>query len=153
MDHYYPFSGQKEWEVASWLLCSGLSMAKINSFLSLEMVSFKLFHCIHHSDKYPVKIKTETLPSGPHWLSQVIPTVHPIKSPVILYWRDSLECIMSILNHPFFHDQIDFMPCRVYTTVQQLCHMYFEWMTADDAWNMQVHFSFFLCVAVLTFFK
>jgi hypothetical protein len=36
---YYPFSCRKDWQVASWLLRSGLSMAKIDSFLSLEMVS------------------------------------------------------------------------------------------------------------------
>jgi hypothetical protein len=36
---YYPFSGWKECKVASWLFHSGLSMGKINSFLSLEMVS------------------------------------------------------------------------------------------------------------------
>lgn len=41
---YYLFSGRKEWEVASWLLRSGLSMGKINLFLSLEMVSSALAH-------------------------------------------------------------------------------------------------------------
>ncbi|KAG2151768.1 hypothetical protein BD769DRAFT_1380649 [Suillus cothurnatus] len=35
---YYSFSGQKEWEVASWLLHFGLSMGNINIFLSLEMI-------------------------------------------------------------------------------------------------------------------
>ena len=167
-NHYYPFSSRKDWEVVSWLLRSGLSMAKINSFLSLEMVSFKLFHCICGSDKCLVKIKSlplsfcsakelrgraEMLPSGPCWLSQVIPTAHPTKSPVILYWRDPLDCIASILNHPFFHDRIDFMPCRVYTTAQRWCHVYSEWMTGDDTWNMQVRFSFFLRVTVLTCFQ
>ncbi|KAG1787670.1 uncharacterized protein HD556DRAFT_1209282, partial [Suillus plorans] len=34
-NHYYPFSDRKDWEVASWLLHSGLSMAKIDNFLSL----------------------------------------------------------------------------------------------------------------------
>ncbi|KAG2149241.1 hypothetical protein DEU56DRAFT_908940 [Suillus clintonianus] len=34
---YYPFSSQREWEIASWLLCLGLSMGKIDSFLLLEM--------------------------------------------------------------------------------------------------------------------
>ncbi|KAG2361259.1 hypothetical protein BDR07DRAFT_1287681 [Suillus spraguei] len=42
---YYPFSGWKDWEVASWLLLSELSMGKIDSFLSLEMVSITLFCC------------------------------------------------------------------------------------------------------------
>ncbi|KAG2068952.1 hypothetical protein BDR04DRAFT_1022845, partial [Suillus decipiens] len=146
----YPFSGRKEWEVALWLLHSGLSMAKINSFLSLEMIKSLLLSFLLAKELHS---RAKMLPSGPHWLSQVITTVHLMKSPVILYWCNPLECIMSILNHPFFHDQIDFMPCRVYTTAQRLCHMYSEWMTAEDAWNMQVHFSFFLCVAVLTFFK
>ncbi|KAG2047311.1 hypothetical protein BDR06DRAFT_897683 [Suillus hirtellus] len=110
-NNYYPFSGWKEWEVASWLLHSGLSMAKIDSFLSLEMVSFELF-------SKELCSRAKTLFSGPHWLFQVIPTVHLMKSLVILYWCDPMECIVSILNHPFFHDQIDFMLHRVYTTVQ-----------------------------------
>ncbi|KAG1810602.1 uncharacterized protein BJ212DRAFT_1484180 [Suillus subaureus] len=35
---YYLFSGRKDWEIALWLLHSGLSMGKIDSFLSLEMI-------------------------------------------------------------------------------------------------------------------
>lgn len=36
---YYPFSCREDWQLAAWLLCSGLSMGKIDSFLSLKMVS------------------------------------------------------------------------------------------------------------------
>lgn len=36
---YYPFSGKAEWELASFLLSSGLSMRKIDEFLRLQMVS------------------------------------------------------------------------------------------------------------------
>ena len=42
------------------------------------------------------------------------------------------------MNHPFFHNQLDFMPRRVYTTAQRLCCVYSEWMTGDGAWKMQV---------------
>ncbi|KAG1817873.1 hypothetical protein DFJ58DRAFT_888393 [Suillus subalutaceus] len=35
-----PISSRKDWEVGSWLLRSGLSMGKIDSFLSLEMLDF-----------------------------------------------------------------------------------------------------------------
>jgi hypothetical protein len=132
-NHYYPFSGRKDWEVALWLLRSGLSMAKVDSFLKLEMVSFRLIHCIYCPDKCLIKIKSlplsfhsakelrgrvEMLPGGPPWMSQVIPTVHSTKSPVILYWCDPLECIASLLNHPFFHNRMDFTPHRVYATAQ-----------------------------------
>ncbi|KAG1837762.1 hypothetical protein F4604DRAFT_1942034 [Suillus subluteus] len=130
---YYPFSGRKDWELASWLLHSGLSMGKIDSFLLLEMglpLSFSLAK--------ELRGRAEMLLSGPRWMSQVIKTMHPTKSPVVLYWRDPLDCISSILNHPRFHDQLDFTPCKIYTTAQRLCRVYSEWMTGDDAWKMQL---------------
>ncbi|KAG1886286.1 hypothetical protein F4604DRAFT_1675922 [Suillus subluteus] len=131
---YYPFSSQKDWQVGSWLLRSGLSMGKIDSFLSLEMI--KTLPLLFHSAK-ELHGRAEMLPSGPCWMSQIIPTTHPTKSPVVLYWRDPLDCISGLLNHPAFHNQLDFTPRRVYTTAQWLCRVYLEWMTGDDAWNMQ----------------
>jgi hypothetical protein len=35
---YYPFASKAEWELASFLLLSGVSMANITSFLSLKLV-------------------------------------------------------------------------------------------------------------------
>ena len=35
---YYPFSSKGEWGLASWLLCSGLSMRAIDNFLALPIV-------------------------------------------------------------------------------------------------------------------
>ncbi|KAG1878545.1 hypothetical protein C8R48DRAFT_585492, partial [Suillus tomentosus] len=116
----YPFSGRKDWELGSWLLHSGFSMGKIDSFLSLGMVSSSF------SSAKELRGRAEMLPSGPCWMSQVIKTTHPTKSPVVLYWRDPLNCISSILNHPSFHDQLDFTPRKVYTTAQRLCRVYSE---------------------------
>ncbi|KAG1889009.1 uncharacterized protein F5891DRAFT_1198886 [Suillus fuscotomentosus] len=42
---YYLFSCKQEWEIASWLLGSGLSMGKIDLFLSVEMVRLGTFLC------------------------------------------------------------------------------------------------------------
>ncbi|KAG1744411.1 hypothetical protein EDB19DRAFT_1632818 [Suillus lakei] len=81
---YYPFSGQKDWEVTSWLLHSGLSMEEIDSFLLLEMVSIALSH-LPHDSLTELQGQAEQLPSGPQWMSKVIETSHPTKSPVILY--------------------------------------------------------------------
>jgi hypothetical protein len=39
MNLYYPFASQPEWELASFLLKSGLSMVAIDEFLKLQMVS------------------------------------------------------------------------------------------------------------------
>ncbi|KAI5992832.1 hypothetical protein EDC04DRAFT_2911072 [Pisolithus marmoratus] len=35
---FYPFTSQQDWQIALWLLCSCLSMAAINSFLSLDLI-------------------------------------------------------------------------------------------------------------------
>ncbi|KAG1897426.1 uncharacterized protein F5891DRAFT_1129905 [Suillus fuscotomentosus] len=131
---YYPFSGRKDWELASWQLHSGLSMGKIDSFLSLEIIQGLP---LSFSSAKELRGRAEMLPSGPRWMSQVIETKHPTKSPVILYWRDPLDCISSLLNHPSFHDQLDFTPRKVYTTAQRLCCVYSEWMTGDNTWTMQ----------------
>ncbi|KAG1867088.1 hypothetical protein C8R48DRAFT_599969, partial [Suillus tomentosus] len=131
---YYLFSCRKEWQVSLWLLRSGLSMGHIDSFLALEMI--KDLSLSFHSAR-ELWGRAEMLPSGPHWNSQVITTTHPTKSPVVLYWRDPLECISSIFNHPLFHDCMDYSARRVYTSAQKVCRIYTEWMTGDHAWEMQ----------------
>ena len=37
---FYLFASQEDWQLASWLLCSRLSMAAIDGFLSLDLVSY-----------------------------------------------------------------------------------------------------------------
>ena len=41
---YYPFAGKDEWELASFLHSSGLSMRKINNFLKLKLVRTNSFN-------------------------------------------------------------------------------------------------------------
>ena len=71
----------------------------------------------------------------------VIPTTFPTKSPVILYWRDPLECIATIFNNPLLRGLINFLPYKEYS-LPTMRRRYSEWMTGDDAWNMQVSPSF-----------
>ncbi|KAG1841109.1 hypothetical protein DFJ58DRAFT_732561 [Suillus subalutaceus] len=120
--------------IAAWLLRSGLSMGKIDSFLSLEMIKELP---LSFSSAKELRGRAEMLPSGPRWMSKVIPTSHATKSPVVLYWRDPLECIASIFNNPIFHNRIDSRPRKVYTTAEKRCRVYTEWMTGNDAWDMQ----------------
>ncbi|KAG1882344.1 hypothetical protein F4604DRAFT_1921484 [Suillus subluteus] len=114
---YYLFSGQRDWQVAAWLLHSGLSMGKINSFLSLEMVKDLP---LSFSSAKELRGRAEMLPSSPCWMSKIIPTSHATKLPVVLYWCNPLE------------------PRKVYTTAEKQCRVYTEWMMGNDAWDMQV---------------
>ena len=45
---YYPFASKDEWELASFLLLSGLSMASITKFLSLRLVCSFYFSSVTH---------------------------------------------------------------------------------------------------------
>jgi len=69
--------------------------------------------------------RAELLPSGPRWQSMVIPTSFPTKSPVVLYWRDPLECIATILNNPLLHGLVDFVPYKEYS-LPAMCWRYLE---------------------------
>jgi hypothetical protein len=46
---YYPFADQEEWDLGSFLLCSGMSMQKVDEFLRLKLVlQFLLcFYLVH----------------------------------------------------------------------------------------------------------
>ncbi|KIO02103.1 hypothetical protein M404DRAFT_28061 [Pisolithus tinctorius Marx 270] len=131
---YYPFNSHNEWELASWLLRSGLSMRAIDSFLSLSII--QLLNISFHTARALCGL-AELLPGGPCWHSMEITPSQPTKHPVHLYWHNPLECIAWLLNHPLFSDQLDFVLRRVYKMPEKLCRVYTEWMTTDDAWRMQ----------------
>ncbi|KAI5998362.1 hypothetical protein F5J12DRAFT_906877 [Pisolithus orientalis] len=131
---YYPFNSHNEWELASWLLRSGLSMRAIDSFLSFSIIQLlNISFCTARA----LCGLAELLPGGLCWRSMEITPSQPTKHPVHLYWHGPLECIAWLLNHPLFSDQLNFVLRHVYNMPEKLCRVYTEWMTADDAWCMQ----------------
>lgn len=155
---YYPFASRDEWELASYLLRSDLSVASINTFLSLSLVSLRIILCLcHTSDISLSQIKqlglsfhtskelrgrVEMLPKGPEWLCKPWMTNVPTKTPIQLFYRDPLECIQSLLHHPLLKDHMHFTPMRVFETAAKTMRVYSEWMTGDVAWQMQVRSLF-----------
>ncbi|KAG2108214.1 uncharacterized protein F5147DRAFT_652936 [Suillus discolor] len=71
-----------DWELASFLLSSALSMAAIDHFLGLELI--KALPLFFHTAK-ELWSRAKLLPSGPKWQYHVISTNHPMKLPVHLY--------------------------------------------------------------------
>ncbi|KAF8130107.1 hypothetical protein EV363DRAFT_1399315 [Boletus edulis] len=131
---YYPFASHDDWQVANYLLQSGLSMAKIDEYLKLNLIR-----------TLPLSFQTakglrgcaELLPPGPHWNYRIVPTSHPTKNPVILYYHDALDCIESLFNHPYYAPHMDYTPFRLFTTAERIVREYTEWMSAEVAWWMQ----------------
>ncbi|KAI6035957.1 hypothetical protein BKA83DRAFT_4040643 [Pisolithus microcarpus] len=131
---YYPFANLDNWEMANFLLQSKLSMAKINEYLSLKMVR-----------KMPLSFWTakelrnraELLPTGPCWNYRIVNTPYPTKSPAILYFRDPLDCIEALFNHPYYVDHMIYTPFHVFTTAERVVREFSEWMSGDVAWQIQ----------------
>lgn len=150
---YYPFASRADWEFGLWLTRSGLSMAAIDSFLSLELVSSPYSSCStcdegsHFQAKtLPLSFRTaqqlrglvEILPKGPEWRCRTLSTKVPTKSPIRLFYRDPVECLEALFNHPLFHDKLTLVPRRVYRTAERLVRVYSDWMSGNAAWEMQV---------------
>ncbi|KAH9167800.1 hypothetical protein EDB89DRAFT_1856148 [Lactarius sanguifluus] len=108
---FYPFASQAEWEMAAFLLRSGLSMASIDSFLSLELVSAIYYLGSRSDDTWHRSMGlAEMLPQGPEWRCKPCDSPFPMKKNVDLFYRDPLECIQSILSNPLMNDHIRFTP-------------------------------------------
>ncbi|KAG0705982.1 hypothetical protein DFH29DRAFT_872715 [Suillus ampliporus] len=131
---FYPFASKEEWEVADYLLHSFLSMAAIDEFLKLRMIQNLQ---LSFSNTRELRSHAEMLPSGPSWKCQTIPSIHPTKLPIRLFWRDPVECLESLFSNPLFHNKLNFIPRCVYKTATQLLRVYSEWLTGDSAWDMQ----------------
>ena len=83
------------------------------------------------------------LPSGPQWSYKTVPTLAPTKDDVILYFRDPIECLKSLFSNPLYHEHIDLVPYRCYTSAKKANRVYDEWMSGDVAWTIQVSLLFY----------
>ncbi|KAI6019279.1 hypothetical protein BKA83DRAFT_4056954 [Pisolithus microcarpus] len=131
---YYPFANLDDWEMANFLLQSKLSMAKIDEYLSLKMVRKMLLSFWTAKE---LRNRADLLPTGPCWNYRIVNTPYPTKSPAILYFRDPLDCIEALFNHPYYADHMIYTPFRVFTTAERVVREFSEWMSGDVAWQMQ----------------
>jgi len=63
------------------------------------------------------------------------------RSPLILFYRDPLVVVQSMLQNPLIHDHIAFHPVKVFKDAERNNREYSSWLTGDSAWNMQVRNS------------
>ena len=81
--------------------------------------------------------RIELLPSGPKWLSREVSIPgFATREPIILYYRDSVECMKFLLQNPLFANHIRFSPELRYDLLGT--RTYGDWITGDGAWEMQV---------------
>ncbi|KAF9527842.1 hypothetical protein CPB83DRAFT_869722 [Crepidotus variabilis] len=131
---YYPYASQKEWELVRFLLTCGLSIAAINEFLGLEII--KDIGLSFRTAK-DLRSRAEILPAGPRWVSKPVSPTTPTKKPTVLYHRNPLECIESLMRSPLLGDNVSFGPYQLFASAARVMRAYTEWLSGEAAWHMQ----------------
>ena len=84
----------------------------------------------------------ELLPSGPQWKSRIVTIPgYNTKDPLVLYYRDPVECIAFLLKNPLFSGHIKYQPRQDFNSSGS--RVYSEWVTSDGAWGLQVRVFLF----------
>nr|GAT58752.1 predicted protein [Mycena chlorophos] len=132
---FYPFASESEWEFSRFLAQSSLTMKEVNEFLKLGLVQQCLAPHLSYQTAKELRRRVELLPTGPKWSSKVISYPgFPTKKPIVLFYRNSLECIQFLLRNPLFKDHLDLVPTLLQQDNERLHR---EWINSDGAWQMQ----------------
>lgn len=80
---------------------------------------------------------------GLRWLSKKINPESPTKHDIVLFYRDPLLCLQYLMLSPLVQDHISFTPFKLYENSAKTMRIYTEWLSGDQAWNIQVNLPFF----------
>ncbi|KAK6971672.1 hypothetical protein R3P38DRAFT_3336665 [Favolaschia claudopus] len=130
---YYPFASKDDWQVGSFFLRSRMTMKDIDEFLKIPIVQ----KCLPLSFKTAkeLRARVEILPPGPQWKAKVIKyDAYPTKKPIVLYYRDALECVEFLLKNPIIAKHLQLVPQKQYRNGKRIWK---EWISGDAAWAMQ----------------
>ncbi|KAJ4492500.1 hypothetical protein C8R41DRAFT_919803 [Lentinula lateritia] len=133
---YYPFASRPEWETASFLLNSSLSMQEIDIYLKLDLtkknnLSFQTAQRLHDL--------ADLLPPVASWKSRNMKTLplYSSKTPLVLYYRDAIEVLQDLMKSPLICDSLHFTPMQIFEDSRKLVRVYDSWLSGDRAWKMQ----------------
>ncbi|KAH7879129.1 uncharacterized protein C8R40DRAFT_1158970 [Lentinula edodes] len=134
---YYPFASRPEWETASFLLNSSLSMNEIDTYLKLDLTKK---NNLSFNSAQRLNDLVDMLPPVPRWKFRKIDTLplYPSKSPLVLYHRDALEVLQDLLKSPLIKDSLSFTPLQIFATSEKAMRIYDSWLSGTRAWDMQM---------------
>ncbi|KAG1820808.1 hypothetical protein DFJ58DRAFT_673237, partial [Suillus subalutaceus] len=75
------------------------------------------------------------------WKYETVTTEFPTTKILRIFYRDTIECLQSLLSHPLLATSFDFIPRKVYESAECAVRVYHGFMTGDHAWNLQKDLS------------
>ncbi|KAJ6586558.1 hypothetical protein B0H10DRAFT_2168046 [Mycena sp. CBHHK59/15] len=143
---WYPFESEDEWELAQWLMTSGLSQKKTDDYLKLKAVCEKINPSFANNQAFLKFV--DALPPGPQWYCHAFELVgdeldaneQPKKETVKMWYRDPVECVRELLGNPLFAGKQGNKPICVYKRFEDRKYSnqeFTEMWTAQWWWNIQ----------------
>ncbi|KAI0709807.1 hypothetical protein C8Q76DRAFT_624659 [Earliella scabrosa] len=142
--NFAPFANREEWELASFLIRSGLSQESIEDYLTLPITRNRTSPSFHNKRSFLQKI--DALPAGPEWICEQLEVVGDavdedgqVRTESLELWRgDPIECIRELIANPAFREFIRFAPEQLFQDQEGQGRIYDEAWTADWWWELQV---------------
>ncbi|KAI0070727.1 hypothetical protein K474DRAFT_1738436 [Panus rudis PR-1116 ss-1] len=138
---YFPFDGEKEWELADWLHRSA-GHNRIEEFLKLPIIK----DCdLSVSSKYKFFQAVDELPVTNQWVCDQIDIEgnrigeddKPMRETVDLWRRDPVECVRELIGNPAYREAMAYTPERLYSDEHMGSRIFNEMHTSDWWWETQ----------------
>lgn len=160
-----PFEDEQEWQLAHWLVTSGLTQNNIEKFLKLDIVSTRCSGLDRtcslqrltlqtrartkpsFESNYLFNKKIDALPTGEaSWRVELLEAVGDVvgedgcakKETVEVWSRDPVDCVRELMGNPGFRDSIRYAPERQYADADGKQRVYGNMGTANWWWDIQV---------------
>ncbi|RPD57369.1 hypothetical protein L227DRAFT_507016 [Lentinus tigrinus ALCF2SS1-6] len=142
---FAPFENREEWELARWLVMSGLSQEAIDEYLTLPIVS-EFRTQLSFKNKYSFLKKVDSLPcGGSEWVCDQWEVVGDVKDEngkeqveeIELWRRDPVECIRELIGNPVFKEYLRYAPEKLFVDKEATKRMLDEMWTGDWWWDTQ----------------
>ncbi|KAI9057363.1 hypothetical protein FKP32DRAFT_1584219 [Trametes sanguinea] len=139
-----PFADVDEWELARWLVTSGLSQTAIDNYLKLKITTDRTQPSYESNHKFFQKI--DALPcKSASWKVEVMEAVgdkmgedgKPKTERVELWSRNIIDCVKELLGNSSFADSLVYAPQRQYVDEEGRNRLYDNMWTADWWWDVQ----------------
>ncbi|KAH9846641.1 hypothetical protein C2E23DRAFT_743604, partial [Lenzites betulinus] len=139
-----PFKDEHEWQLAQWLVTSGLAQADIDKFLKLKITRERTKPSFESNYMFYKKI--DALPTGEaSWKVELLEAVGDVvgedgslkKETVEVWSRNPVDCVRELMGNPAFRDSIRYAPERQYTDAEGKNRIYGNMGTANWWWDIQ----------------
>ncbi|PIL32079.1 hypothetical protein GSI_06784 [Ganoderma sinense ZZ0214-1] len=142
-DNFAPFANREEWELAAFLMRSGMSQEQIEDYLTLPITRTRTAPSFRNKRSFMQKI--DALPAGVSWLcdqwelvGDLVDEEGDVRTEEIELWRrDPVELVRELLGNPIFRDSLRYAPEQLFANEDGSARIYDETWTGDWWWELQ----------------